>query len=39
VSERVDDGVGDLFDALALTLGELPDEVCDQQWNVFRPLA
>jgi len=39
VSERVDDGVGNLLDALALALGEASDEVCHQHWNVVRALA
>src|SRR5262245_29102534 len=39
VSERVNDGVGNLVDALALTLGKRPDEVFDQQRNVFGPFA
>jgi hypothetical protein len=39
MSECLDDRVGDLFDALPLTLGESLDEVCDQERNVFGPLA
>lgn len=39
VSERVDDGVWNLLDALRLTLCKLSDEVCDQKRNIFGPLA
>ena len=39
LSEGVYDGVGDFFDALALTFGEPSDEVCDQEWNIVGPFA
>jgi hypothetical protein len=39
VSQRCDEGVRDVVNDLALTLGEAADEMRDEKWNDFRAFS